>query len=68
MQEYQIRLADGSSQDTAALSVVAEHLSEVLAFVADHTAREPVELWRQGQRLGRLELIEGEDGSFWKLG
>ncbi len=67
MQQFQIKFADDRHDQPAALSVHAESLSDVLVFVAEHTARKPVELWRDKQLLGRLELIDGDDGSFWHV-
>ena len=65
MQHYQITLADASPLE--AISFEAASLTEALAKVAMHRSSVPAELWCDGKRLGRLEQLDGEEGSFWRV-
>jgi hypothetical protein len=67
MQHYRITSAGDQASRTPALCFDAADVSEALKKVADHQGSAPVELWCDGQMLGRLEIHEGEEGSFWRL-
>jgi hypothetical protein len=67
MQQYRLVFANADGP-LATISFDAADLSAALAKVAEHHANKPVELWRDGNLLGRLEQLDGEEGSYWRLG
>jgi hypothetical protein len=68
MQQYRVTFGDRDGGEATGLSFRAGNLRDALAYLADHHTRQPLELWREDQFLGRLEFLQGEDGSFWRLG
>lgn len=64
MQEYHVAFAGEAPHHTLEAGSLAEALSELAT--QPHEAK-PAELWCEGRLLSRLELIEGNEGSFWRV-
>jgi hypothetical protein len=50
-----------------AVALEAEHAAEVLAYLDDHYARRPVELWRDGECLGHIKRVNDHGARFWRV-
>ena len=67
MPQYRVVFAGGDDGQVRAPGLNAKSIAEALAMIARQAPSGPVELWREGELLSRLEHMDGEQGSYWRV-
>jgi hypothetical protein len=66
MPQFSVVRGDGG-EDGDKTVMQAGDVREVLAHVAQHFSGQAIDLWREGEYLGRLRHIIQGDASYWHL-
>lgn len=67
MHRYRVVFGDRDPAAFGAEEFDAPTMADALFHIASFHSRQPVELWQDGQFLGRLEHVANKDGSFWQV-